>query len=53
LGNALSITRLGDKGAETTQQCAWERNGRELTAIFEENLRRKSGFVAQTLTQEP
>lgn len=46
-------TRLGEKGAETAQQYTWERNGRELTAIFEEILRRKSGFVAQTLTQEP
>jgi glycosyltransferase involved in cell wall biosynthesis len=45
-------THLGEKGAETAQQYAWERNGRELTAIFEEILRRKSGFVAQTLTQE-
>jgi glycosyltransferase involved in cell wall biosynthesis len=46
-------TRLGEKGAETAQQYTWERNDRELTAIFEEILRRKSGFVAQTLTQEP
>jgi UDP-glucose:(heptosyl)LPS alpha-1,3-glucosyltransferase len=50
----LFCTRLGEKGAESAQQYTWERNGRELTAIFEEILRRKSGFVAQTaLTQEP
>ena len=46
-------TSLGEKGAETAQQYTWERIGHELTAIFEEILRRKSGFVAQTLTQEP
>lgn len=46
-------TGLGEKAARTAQQYTWERNGRELTAIFEEILRRKSGVVAQTLTQEP
>ena len=46
-------TCLGEKGAETAPQYTWERNDRELTAIFEEILRRRSGFVAQTLTQEP
>jgi glycosyltransferase involved in cell wall biosynthesis len=45
-------TALGDKAAETAQQYTWERNGRELNAIFEEILKRKSGFAAQTLTQE-
>lgn len=45
-------TRLGEGASETTRQYTWERNGRELNAIFEEILRRKSGFETQTLTQE-
>jgi glycosyltransferase involved in cell wall biosynthesis len=45
-------TRVGEKAAETARQFTWERNGRELTAIFEEILRRKSRFEGQTLTQE-
>lgn len=44
--------RLGVKAAETARQYTWERNGRELAAVFEEILRRKSGFAAHTLTQE-
>lgn len=36
-------SRLGEKAAETARQYTWERNGRELTAIFEEILRRKKG----------
>jgi len=43
---------LGKKAAEMALQYTWERNGRELTAIFEEILRRKAGFAPQTLTQE-
>jgi UDP-glucose:(heptosyl)LPS alpha-1,3-glucosyltransferase len=43
---------MGARAAETTRQYTWERNGRELAAIFEEILRRKTGFAAQTLTQE-
>lgn len=45
--------RLGEKAAATVRQYSWERSGRELAAIFEEILRRKSGFTAKTLTQEP
>lgn len=45
-------TRLGERAAERARQYTWERNGRELGAIFEEILQRKSGFGAQTLTQE-
>jgi glycosyltransferase involved in cell wall biosynthesis len=47
-------SRLGEEAAKTTRQYTWERNGRELTAIFEEVLlrKRKSGFEGQTLTQE-
>jgi UDP-glucose:(heptosyl)LPS alpha-1,3-glucosyltransferase len=43
---------LGKRAAETARQYTWERNGRELAKIFEEILRRKSGFAPQTLTQE-
>jgi glycosyltransferase involved in cell wall biosynthesis len=44
--------RLGERAAQTARQYTWERNGRELTAIFEDILRRKSAFAAKTLTQE-
>jgi UDP-glucose:(heptosyl)LPS alpha-1,3-glucosyltransferase len=46
--------RLGEEAAKTARQYTWERNGRELTAIFEEVLlrKRKSRFEGQTLTQE-
>ena len=36
--------RLGERAAETARQYTWERNGRELTSIFEEILRQKSGL---------
>jgi UDP-glucose:(heptosyl)LPS alpha-1,3-glucosyltransferase len=42
---------MGERAAETAQQYTWERNGRELTAIFEEILRRKSRSTEQTLAQ--
>jgi glycosyltransferase involved in cell wall biosynthesis len=45
-------SRLGEKAAETVRQFTWERNGRELTAIFEEILRRKSQLAEQTAAQE-
>jgi glycosyltransferase involved in cell wall biosynthesis len=44
--------RLGEKAAESARQYTWERNGRELTAIFEEILQRKKARVAHTLVQE-
>ena len=46
--------RLGEEAAKTARQYTWERNGRELMAIFEEVLlrKRKSRFEGQTLTQE-
>jgi UDP-glucose:(heptosyl)LPS alpha-1,3-glucosyltransferase len=44
--------RLGAKAAETARQFTWEQNARDLAAIFEEIIRRKSGLQAQTLTQE-
>jgi UDP-glucose:(heptosyl)LPS alpha-1,3-glucosyltransferase len=43
---------IGEKAAEITRQYTWERNGRELAAIFEEILRRKSRPAEQTLVQE-
>jgi glycosyltransferase involved in cell wall biosynthesis len=47
-------SRLGVEAAKTARQYTWERNGRELTAIFEEVLlrKRKSRLEGQTLTQE-
>ena len=44
--------RLGQKAAETAAQFTWERNGRDLSAIFQEILRRKARPQAHTLTQE-
>jgi UDP-glucose:(heptosyl)LPS alpha-1,3-glucosyltransferase len=44
--------RLGVKAAETARQYTWERNGRELSAIFDEIVRRKAQAGMQTLTQE-
>ena len=45
--------RLGANAAATTRPYTWERSSRELAAIFEETLRRKSGFIAPTLVQSP
>ena len=44
--------RLGKKAAETANQFTWERNGRELTAAFEEILRRKSHVAERAAAQE-
>ncbi len=43
---------LGIKAAATARQYTWERNGRELSAIFDEILRRKVQAEMQTRTQE-
>jgi len=43
---------LGEKAAESTLKYTWESNGRELTAIFEEILRRKSGLLERALARE-
>ena len=43
--------RLGDNAAETARRYTWERNGRELTAIFEEVARRRARLETQPLTQ--
>jgi glycosyltransferase involved in cell wall biosynthesis len=47
-------SRLGAEAAKTARPYTWERNGRELTAVFEEILlrKRKSRLEGQTLTQE-
>ena len=44
--------RLGSKAAETARAYTWERNGRELTAIFEDILRQKAPAAAATLAGE-
>jgi len=44
--------RLGSKAAETARAYTWERNGRELTAIFEDILRHKATPAAATLPGE-
>jgi len=44
--------RLGEKAANTARQYTWERNGRELAAIFEDILRRKARPAAQALEQK-
>jgi UDP-glucose:(heptosyl)LPS alpha-1,3-glucosyltransferase len=43
---------LGIKAAATARQYTWERNGRELSAIFDETCGRKVQAEMQTLTQE-
>jgi glycosyltransferase involved in cell wall biosynthesis len=44
--------RLGENAAKTAQQYTWERNGRDLAAIFEEILQRKVNANERTLAQE-
>ncbi len=43
---------LGENAARTAQQYSWERNGREMGAIFEQILRRKGRSVAETIVQD-
>lgn len=43
---------IGERAAQTARRYTWERNGRELAAVFEEILRRKSRPAEQTLAQE-
>jgi glycosyltransferase involved in cell wall biosynthesis len=45
-GDKAFRIQLGERAAETTRQYTWERNSRELLAIFEEILRRKSDLAA-------
>jgi glycosyltransferase involved in cell wall biosynthesis len=44
--------RLGRNANETARQYTWERNGRELGAIFEQLLKRKSRSAVRTVAQE-
>jgi len=44
--------RLSTKAAETARAYTWERNGRELTAIFENIRRQKASPAAATLPKE-
>ena len=44
--------RLGVNAAETARQYTWERNGRELTEIFQEVIRRKARPVAQSVASK-
>lgn len=44
--------QLGERAAHTAQKYTWERNGRELAAIFEDILGRKSKLETQPVTQE-
>lgn len=44
--------RLGDSAAETARRFTWERNSRDLAAIFQEIAKRKAGAETQPVTQE-
>jgi glycosyltransferase involved in cell wall biosynthesis len=44
--------RLGKNANETASRYTWERNGHELSAIFQRLLERKSGNVVHTVAQE-
>jgi UDP-glucose:(heptosyl)LPS alpha-1,3-glucosyltransferase len=44
--------QIGKHANETARQYTWERNGRELGAIFQQLLERKSRNVARTVAQE-
>lgn len=44
--------RLGQRAAETARQYTWERNGRELAAIFRDVLRSKAHGADQAAAQE-
>lgn len=43
---------LGRQAAETARQYTWERNGRELTGVFQEILRRNESAAAPALVQQ-
>jgi glycosyltransferase involved in cell wall biosynthesis len=44
--------RLGENAAEAARQFTWERNGRELSMIFGDIMRRRAPADTQTQTQE-
>lgn len=45
-------SRLGARAAVTARQFTWERNGRDVAAVFEEILLRKAPSAPQRVTQE-
>jgi glycosyltransferase involved in cell wall biosynthesis len=45
-------TSLGEKAAETARRYTWERNGRELSAIFSEVIARKTRSAGEAQTEE-
>jgi hypothetical protein len=51
--DAAQCKRLGEQAAETARKFTWERNGRELTAIFQEILLRKESSAAPALAHDP
>jgi len=44
--------RLGANAAETARRYTWEQNGREVTGIFREVIRRKARTVTQSVASE-
>ncbi len=50
--DAAQCKRLGEQAAETARQFTWERNGRELTTIFQEILLRKESSAAPASAHE-
>lgn len=44
--------RMGAKAAETARQFSWEQNARDIAAVFQQVIRRKSQPDVQTLAQE-
>jgi UDP-glucose:(heptosyl)LPS alpha-1,3-glucosyltransferase len=46
-------TMLGENAARTAQHYTWERNGHQLSALFEEVLKRKERTAAHALAQGP
>ncbi|MGA2508712.1 MAG: glycosyltransferase family 4 protein [Candidatus Acidiferrales bacterium] len=51
-GDVEFRNRLGENAAATMRQYTWERNGRELAAIFDEILERKSRFEVHAMVHE-
>ena len=51
-GNPDLCRRLGQKASVTARQYTWERNGRDVAAVFEEIIRRKASSAPDRLAQE-
>jgi UDP-glucose:(heptosyl)LPS alpha-1,3-glucosyltransferase len=52
-GDEAFRTMLAENAARTAQNYTWERNGHQLSALFEEILQRKEPPAAQKLAQGP